>query len=77
MDALLMNAALAVSVLAIKLLVFTNSPKIAPLIVLIVRELMTASFRARERSLRELTLIEEAEVFITLSSFALKELTKT
>jgi hypothetical protein len=57
-EAVSMNATLVVRVLAIKVLVLTNSPKIAPLIVLIVRELITASLRASERRVSELTLKE-------------------
>ncbi len=41
-EAVSMNATLVVRVLAINVLVLTNSPKIAPLIVLMVRELIVA-----------------------------------
>ncbi len=81
-EALLMNASLAMRVLAMNVLVLTNSPNMEPLIVLIVSELMTASLRARERRVRELIFKElneplSPENLVAESSFAAKELMVT
>ncbi len=68
--------------LVTNVLVFTNSPKMDPLIVLMVSELITALLRARERRVRELTFKElneplSPENFVAESSFEAKELMVT